>query len=69
MLHSSVFSLSPRHNEKESPDFGRTHSLTFVLDPPPHVLVQGVQSVHSVQDGHSSVLQTSFLKLSPSHSD
>ena len=68
-LHFSVSSFSPVHNVSELPDFGRTHSRNFVLEPPPHVFVQGVQSVQSVQDGHSSELQTSFLRLSPSHTD
>ena len=47
---------------------GWTHSLTFVLVPPPQLLVHWVQSVQSVQTGHVLVLQDSVALLSPEHS-
>lgn len=46
---------------------GRTHSLTLLLFPPPHVFVHVVQSVHSVQMGHLSSLQGSVIFASPVH--
>ena len=57
-LHFSIISESPSEHLKAS-DLGKTHSLAFFRTPPPQVLVQGVQSVHSVQTGHGFSLQVS----------
>ena len=57
-LHFSIISESPSEHLKAS-DLGKTHSLAFFRSPPPQLLVQGVQSVHSVQTGHGLLLQVS----------
>ena len=57
-LHFSIISESPSEHLKAS-DLGKTHSLAFFRTPPPQLLVQGVQSVHSVQTGHGFSLQVS----------
>ena len=48
-------------------DFGRTHSLTLDLVPPPQDWEHGVHSDQSVHTGHTFVLQDSVTSLSPSH--
>ena len=61
-LHFSIISESPSEHLKAS-DLGKTHSLAFFRSPPPQLLVQGVQSVHSVQTGQGLSLQVSVSIL------
>merc|ERR1719264_1964457 len=51
VLHSPSLIGSPSH-PSSPPDLGRTHSLLWVVWPPPQLRAQGA---HSVQMGHGSV--------------
>ena len=53
VLHSSVSSASPSHGDWPDLSSGRRHSLTLLLTPPPHDLLQGVKPPHSDQAGQS----------------
>ncbi len=63
----STVSESPRQSVLLSDDFGRRHSRTFFLDPPPQDFEHAVHSVQSVHSGQGFELQSSVSTRSALH--